>query len=223
MEKYQQQFIEFLINAGSLTFGDFTTKSGRKTPYFVNTGRFDTGELLSRLGEFYASAMVANNLSGCDVVFGPAYKGIPLAVSTASALFRNHNRSVGVSFNRKEVKDHGDGGLIVGHKIVDGQKIVLVEDVVTAGTTLNEVIPWLRQLAKVEIAGVVISVDRCERGSGTLSAVAESEQKLGIKVFPIVTIQQIVQFLEERQAGQFAQISKDAPTQIRAYLGQYGA
>jgi len=223
MEAYQREFIEFLIKAGSLTFGDFTTKSGRKTPYFVNTGRFDTGELIAQLGEFYAQAMVANSLDSCDVVFGPAYKGIPLAVSTATALFRTHRRSVGVAFNRKEAKDHGDGGMIVGHKIADGQKIVLVEDVVTAGTTLNEVIPWLRQLAKVEVAGVVISVDRCERGSGALSAVAEAEQKLGIKIFPILTIRQIVQFLEERSVGQFVQIAADAPKQIRAYLEQYGA
>ena len=219
---HQEQFIDFLVKSGALTFGDFTTKSGRKTPYFVNTGRFDTGEKISQLGIYYAAHIMQTGLRELSTVFGPAYKGIPLAVSTASSLFTKHNKNVGFSFDRKEVKDHGDGGLIVGQPIVNGSKIVLVEDVITAGTTLRAVIPLLNQLAKVEILGTVISVDRCEKGTGHLSAVQEVESTLGVKVYPIVTIHQIKQYLAAKNNSGLV-LTPDLTTRIESYLEQYGA
>ena len=223
MQDYQHRFIQFLIAAGALTFGDFVTKSGRKTPYFVNTGRFDSGERIADLGGYYAHHIVANKLAQSDLIFGPAYKGIPLAVSTAIALAREHGRNVGFSFNRKEAKDHGDGGTIVGSALKPGQKIVIVEDVITAGTTLAEIVPWLTATAQVDIAGVVIAVDRCERGSGKLSAVAETKERLGVSIFPLITVHQIIEHLESSPSNGSGAVPADAPKRIRSYLEEYGA
>ena len=166
MEEYKQQFIEFMVRSNVLTFGDFVTKSGRKTPFFINAGNYSTGEQLVRLGQYYAAALRQNLGDAVDVLFGPAYKGIPLAVTTATALFNLHGQNVSFCFNRKEAKDHGEGGILVGRKLRDGDRIVIVEDVTTAGTSVRESIPLLTGAAKVTLAGLVVSVDRMERGTG---------------------------------------------------------
>ena len=222
MQAYQSEFIDFLVSSGALTFGDFTLKSGRKAPYFINTGKFETGEHLAKLANFYASRIASLDAGKLDVIFGPAYKGIPLAVAAAMALYTRHGLSLSYAFDRKEIKDHGDKGKIVGHKFQPGERVVIVEDVITAGTTLREVVPMLRALAPIEIAGVVISVNRCERGSGTLSAAKEAEAELGVPVFQIVTIHEIVEHLSGRNSGGFT-LEAAMQERIRAYLAEYGA
>lgn len=218
---YQAEFIDFLVKSGALTFGDFVTKSGRKTPYFINTGNFSDGAKISQLGSYYANHIVQNKLNDATTIFGPAYKGIPLCVSTASALAKEHNLDIGYTFDRKEVKEHGDGGKIVGQKIKDGDKIIIVEDVITAGTTLREVLPLLNSLAKISIIGVVIAVDRAEKGSGALSAVQEAQQNLGIKVFPIVNIHQIVTYLSGANNSGLS-LNQDLLSRIANYQEAYG-
>ncbi|MBX7142979.1 MAG: orotate phosphoribosyltransferase [Oligoflexia bacterium] len=219
---YQARFIDFLVSSGALTFGDFVTKSGRKTPYFINTGNFNDGSKISQLGAYYAAHLVQNKLSDVDIVFGPAYKGIPLCVATTSALALNHNFCVGFSFDRKEVKDHGDGGKIVGKQIKDGARILIVEDVITAGTTLREVVPFLKSIAAVDIKGVVIAVDRCEKGAGQLSAVQETQENLGLPVFPIVSIHHIVSYLASHNKSGLT-LSSEMQQRIAQYLETYGA
>lgn len=222
MQKYQRDFIEFLVQSGALTFGDFVTKSGRNTPYFINTGNFNTGEKIDQLGKYYAKHIVESGLSDLNIVFGPAYKGIPLSVISAAALAREHDIKVGFSFDRKEIKDHGDCGKLVGHKINPGDKILIVEDVITAGTTIREVVPYLKSLGSVDIKGIVISVNRCEKGTSQISAVAEVEQSMGIKVFPIVDIHQIVEHLKaENDSGLV--LNSEMLDKIAKYLEQYGA
>ncbi|WKZ57630.1 MAG: orotate phosphoribosyltransferase [Bdellovibrionota bacterium] len=220
MQSYQQEFLQFLLQCKALTFGDFVTKSGRKTPYFINTGKFQDGASIAGLGTFYAQHVDALGLNP-DLLFGPAYKGIPLCVSTASALATHFNRNVGFCFNRKEAKDHGDGGLFVGMKPEAGKRVVIVEDVITAGTTLQEVVPFLRATAAVDIVGVVIAVDRCERGKGSRSAVAEAQSELGVQVYPLLTIHEIIAALEGNKTAIPA--PPDIVSRIRQYLGEYGA
>ncbi|HPU58701.1 MAG TPA: orotate phosphoribosyltransferase, partial [Candidatus Avimonas sp.] len=151
---YKEQFIEFMVRAGVLTFGDFITKSGRKTPYFINTGNYRTGAQAAKLGEFYADCIMENIESGIDALFGPAYKGIPLSVACAIALSNKYGRDLNYCFNRKEAKDHGEGGSMVGYKLKDGDRVVIIEDVITAGTAMRECIPVLKSAANVEIAGL---------------------------------------------------------------------
>lgn len=218
MEGYQKAFIDFLLESGALTFGDFKLKSGRTAPYFVNTGLFDSGSKITTLGRFYAQHIQAVGLGELDVVFGPAYKGIPLCVATSSAMMSLYNRDIRFAFNRKEAKDHGDAGNIVGRQIKDGDRLVLVEDVVTAGTTLSEVIPFLRKLCRVDIQGVVIAVDRCEKGSGSVSAVKEISDNLGITVSPIVTIHQIFSYMKENEL-----LNPEIIKAVREYIDIYGA
>ena len=198
MEPYKREFIEFMVQSEVLTFGDFTTKSGRKTPYFVNTGRYRSGEQIARLGQFYADAIEAALGDSYDVLFGPAYKGIPLAVTTASAL-STRGKSVGFCFNRKEAKDHGEGGVLVGHPPADGERVLIVEDVTTAGTSIRETVPILRAAAAVELAGLVVSVDRQERGAGDRAALEEVGEEFGMPTFAIVTLAEIVDHLSGRE------------------------
>ena len=195
LESYQKEFIHLLVKSEALRFGDFTTKSGRKTPYFINTGCFNDGVTIESLGSFYAEHIQRLGLNSIDVVFGPAYKGIPLAIATSTALSKFNKTAIGFAFNRKEAKGHGDKGVIVGHPIVDDCNIVIVEDVITAGTTFKEVVPFLRSLGNVSISAAVISVDRQEKGDSEKSAVQEVSDLLDIKVQPIVTISQIVDYL----------------------------
>ncbi len=194
---YKQRFIKFMVENGVLTFGDFTLKSGRKAPYFINTGNYKTGAQLARLGEYYAECIVDNDIDG-ETLVGPAYKGIPLAVTTAVALWNNHKKDVNYCFDRKEVKDHGEGGMFVGKQLKDGEKVILIEDVMTSGKALREMLPKLAQAAKVEVAGMVISVDRQEKAlNSDLSAVQEAYKEFGIKVYSIVTMQDIIGAIEE--------------------------
>ena len=194
---YKNDFIKFMTECGVLTFGDFTLKSGRKAPYFVNTGNYKTGKQLAKLGEFYAECIKDHGISP-DTLFGPAYKGIPLAVSCSVALFNKYGMDVNYCFDRKEAKDHGEGGVIVGKQLTDGEKVVIIEDVITAGTAIRQVIPVLKNAANVDIQAMVISVDRMEKGKeGELSAVQEFKRDFGIEVFSIVTIEDIIKAIED--------------------------
>jgi len=194
---YKNDFIKFMTECGVLTFGDFTLKSGRKAPYFVNTGNYKTGKQLAKLGEFYAECIKENGLEP-ETLFGPAYKGIPLAVSCSVALFNKYGMDVNYCFDRKEAKDHGEGGTIVGKQLTDGEKVVIIEDVITAGTAIRQVIPVLKSNADVDICAMVISVDRMEKGKDSdLSAVAQVKQEFGIDVYPIVTINDIIDAIRD--------------------------
>src|SRR5215510_4663092 len=187
-------FVRFLIDSGVLRFGNFTAKSGRQTPYFLDAGRFGRGSQLERLGEFYAQRLREALPGGFDVLFGPAYKGIPLCVATATALARR-GRDVGFCFNRKEAKDHGEGGVLVGHRLKDGDRVVIIEDVTTAGTSIRETVPILRAAANVKLVGLIVAVDRQERGQGQLSALKELAQEYGLRPLSIANIDQIVEQL----------------------------
>ncbi len=188
---YKENFIKFMTECGVLRFGDFTLKSGRKAPYFVNTGNYKTGKQLAKLGEFYAECIKENGIEP-ETLFGPAYKGIPLAVTCSVALFNKYGMDVNYCFDRKEAKDHGEGGVIVGKQLTDKEKVVIIEDVITAGTAIRQVIPVLKQNADVDITAMIISVDRMEKGQGELSAVQEVKQEFGIDVYSIVTINDII-------------------------------
>ena len=214
MQTYKRDFIDFMMEVGVLAFGDFTTKSGRKTPYFVNTGLYRTGSQLQRLGQFYANAIRAELGTEFDVIFGPAYKGIPL-VATTSAALNDNGHDVAFCFNRKEAKDHGEGGLLVGHKLTDGQRVLIIEDVTTAGTSIRETVPILKSAADIQLAGLVVSVDRAERGpTGDGTAMQEVGKEFAMPTFAIVTVHEIMQHValadEDRQ-------------RMEAYLAEYGA
>jgi orotate phosphoribosyltransferase len=210
---YQREFIEFALEHDVLRFGTFSLKSGRTSPYFFNAGAVDTGGGLATLGRAYAAAILEAGLE-FDVVLGPAYKGIPLAAASAVQLAEVHGRDVPWCFNRKEVKDHGEGGLVVGAPLAG--RVLVVDDVITAGTALREVVEIVTA-AGAEVAAVVVAIDRQERGSGDLSAVQQIEQELGIQVRAIVTLDDIVEHLE--QTGRHAE-HLDA---VRAYRGEHGA
>ena len=214
---YKQQFIKFMVESGVLKFGRFTLKSGRLAPYFINTGNYKTGQQLARLGEFY-SPCIAENKVEADTLVGPAYKGIPLAVTTAVSLWNNHKINVNYCFDRKEVKDHGEGGLFVGRQLEDGEKVLIVEDVMTSGKALREILPKLEQQANVQVAGMVISVDRMEKGlNSDLSAVQEVLRDFGIKVYSIVTMQDIIDAIEQGIIE-----GKEYLTAMKEYRAQYG-
>ena len=228
-----ERFTSFLLEAGALKFGDFTLKSGRQSPYFINAGAFNDGSLIAKLGEFYAerivSAINAGTLpSDVGTVFGPAYKGIPLAVATTIALYGSHGINVGYTFDRKEAKDHGDGGMLVGTPLTDGMKVLLVDDVMTAGTAVREVIPKLYAAAHVQVVGLILSVDRMERmersGDSQLSAVASVEREFGFPVIPIANIRQIVDAASSMQHPDGSPLLDDAlKNRLKAYWVRYGA
>ncbi|RYY44603.1 MAG: orotate phosphoribosyltransferase [Actinomycetales bacterium] len=213
MQDYQRSFVEFAIGHDVLRFGSFTLKSGRTSPYFFNAGGFDTGARLAGLGRFYAAA-IAERAPDFDVLLGPAYKGIPIAAATAVQLAEHHGRDVPWSFNRKEAKDHGEGGMIVGAPLQG--RVLLVDDVITSGKAIREVVPLVED-AGAELAGIVVAVDRQERGTGDLSAVDEVRRDLGVPVEAIVTFDHVIEFLEE--SGRHAEHLDAA----RAYRDQYGA
>ena len=219
---YKQEFIKFMVRSGVLTFGDFTTKSGRKTPYMTKTGNNKTGAQAARLGEFYAQCLTENIPGKVDALFGPAYKGIPLSVATAIALANNHGRDVNYCFNRKEAKDHGEGGVMVGYKLQDGDKVVIIEDVITAGTAMRESLPILAAAAKVEVVGVIISVDRTEKGKGEKSAIQEIRDEFGIPVYSIVTAREIIDNLYNVEVDGKVYIDDVMKGKMEAYLEQYG-
>ena len=213
MHAYQRSFIEFALERKALRFGSFTLKSGRQSPYFFNTGVFDSGAALARLGEYYAAALQTSGLA-FDMLFGPAYKGIPLGAAMAISLSRDHNRDVPFCFNRKEAKDHGEGGLTLGAPLAG--RVVIVDDVISAGTSVNESVGIIRAAGATPV-GVLISLDRQERGQGARSAAQEVEQKHGMPVLSIVTLADVRRFLADK--GDAAQ---DLAA-IDDYLSRYGA
>ncbi len=223
MLRWKQEFIEFMVDSGVLLFGDFVTKSGRKTPFFVNTGKYRTGEQIFKLGSFYAQAIIDNVGSDFDVLFGPAYKGIPLAVTAAGALYHDHKKNVAYCFNRKEAKDHGEGGVMIGHKLKDGDRVLIIEDVTTAGTSIAETVPLLKNEAKISLSGLCVSVDRMERGTGKKTALAEIRETYSMKTFAIVTMAEVVEYLYKRELGGRIQITDEIKTRIDEYYAQYGA
>lgn len=215
---YKQKFIAFLAECGVLKFGTFKLKSGRIAPYFLNAGEYKTGAQIKRLGEFYADCIHENGIQ-VETLFGPAYKGVPLALSAAVALYEKYGQDVNFCFDRKEVKDHGEGGMFVGKQPQDNEKLVIIEDVMTSGKALKEVLPKLRGAANVNITGMVITVDRMEKAlDSDKSAVQQAWAEEGVKVYSIVNIQDIVAALE---AGVIE--GKEHVPAIREYLAQYGA
>lgn len=226
------RFTQFLLESNALKFGDFTLKSGRKSPYFINAGAFDDGAKIARLGAFYAEKIAAEIAAGrlpadIDTIFGPAYKGIPLAVSTAIAMFAagGQSRTIGYTFDRKEKKDHGDGGMMVGTQLKDGMKVLLVDDVMTAGTAVREVIPKLKAEANVEVVGLVLSVDRMEKTKDSdMSAVAAVEAEFGFPVFAIANVREIFaagRTIETADGTPY--VTDEIANAADAYLAQYGA
>jgi len=211
MEQYQNDFVDFMLEIGALKFGEFTLKSGRLSPYFFNAGQFNQGNHLSQLGQFYAQAIEASGIK-FDVLFGPAYKGIPLVAATAIALNETFNRSVPYSFNRKEAKEHGEGGSIVGHPL-EGD-ILIIDDVITAGTAIKEAKDIINANG-AKTKGVVVALDRQEKGKGELSAIQEVEQNFGIAVVSIINLSHIVDYLK-------ANNDKNIISRIESYRSQYG-
>ena len=196
----KKEFIEFMMGADVLRFGEFVTKSGRNTPYFVNTGNYRTGLQSSRLGEFYAALVKETVGDGFDAMFGPAYKGIPLVTTAAGALARSYGIDKPFFFNRKEAKDHGEGGSIVGYKPKDGDRVIIIEDVITAGTAVREVMPILRACGDIRVTDMFISVNRCEFGQNPQkTAIMEVEEEFGIRVHAIVTVRDIEEYLRGRE------------------------
>ncbi|AJA45083.1 orotate phosphoribosyltransferase [Frischella perrara] len=212
MKSYKRQFIQFALERQVLRFGEFTLKSGRKSPYFFNAGLFNTGKDLALLGRFYAEALIDANLE-YDVIFGPAYKGIPIVASTVVALSEHHNIEVPYSFNRKEAKDHGEGGNLVGCSIKN-KRVMLVDDVITAGTAIRESMRILEDNHS-QLAGVLISLDRQEKGRGELSAIQEIKQAYHCDVISIITLTDLINYLE--QDGKTTELN-----QVKAYRAQYG-
>jgi orotate phosphoribosyltransferase len=221
LEPYKREFIEFMVRTGVLTFGDFVLKSGRRSPYFVNTGRYRTGAQLERLAGYYATALERELGDSFDVLFGPAYKGIPLAVSIATALARR-GRDVAFCFDRKEAKDHGEGGRLIGHPLADGDRVVIVEDVTTAGTSIRETVPLLRATAEVRLAGLIVSVDRRERGTGEQTALAEIRTRYGMPAFAIVTIEEVMEHLLDREVDGGVPLDAAVHARMVAYLAEHG-
>lgn len=214
---YKEEFIRFMSDSGVLTFGDFTLKSGRKAPYFINTGNYKTGAHLARLGGFYADCIKEHDLEA-DILFGPAYKGIPLSVSAAVALFNKYGIDLGYCFDRKEAKDHGEGGLFVGQQPQDGSRVIIIEDVMTSGKALREVLPKLQAAGDVKVAAMIITVDRMEKAlESELSAVQQAYKDFGITVHSIVTINDIIKAIEDGVIE-----GKDHLEAMRSYRAQYG-
>ena len=212
MQAYQREFIQFALERGVLRFGEFTLKSGRVSPYFFNAGLFASGLALAKLGRFYAQALMDSGLS-YDVVFGPAYKGIPLAATTAVALAEHHQRDMPWCFNRKEAKDHGEGGTLVGAPLAGN--VVIVDDVITAGTAIREVMQII-QAQGAQAAGVLIALDRQERGTGALAAILEVERDFNMPVISIVSLQQVLEYLAES-----AELKQYLPA-VERYREDYG-
>jgi len=222
MEQYKKEFIEFMVECNVLKFGDFVTKSGRKTPFFVNTGFYRTGSQLKKLGKYYARAIEQKYGTDFDILFGPAYKGIPLSVTAAIAIDELYGKEVGYCSNRKEVKDHGDKGILLGSPISDGNKVVIIEDVTTAGTSIQETLPILKAQGNVDIVGLVVSVDRMERGQGVKSALCEIEENYGIKTTAIVTMAEVVEHLYNKEINGKVIIDDELKKAIDDYYDIYG-
>ena len=216
MESYKREFIQFLQNAGVLKFGDFTAKSGRKIPYFINAGEIKTGENIAKLGQFYARAYLDKVGNKETVLYGPAYKGISIAVSASIAL-ANEGLNLPFFFNRKEVKDHGEGGVFVGYKPKAGEEVVIVEDVITAGTAIRETMEIMKGVEGVKVAATFVMVDRKEKGQGQKGAMVEIEEEFGFPVYSVVDVYDIIEYLSEDKANE------ENVNRIKKYLEVYGA
>ena len=233
MEQYKKEFIEFMVDCGVLKFGDFVTKSGRRTPFFINTGFYRTGSQLRKLGEYYARAINAKFGLDFDILFGPAYKGIPLGVATSMALSEHYNKEVRYCSNRKEIKDHGDKGILLGSPINDGDRIIIIEDVTTAGTSIKETMPIIQsqigntqpghEQGDVTVLGLVVSVDRMERGQGLQSALKEMEDTYDFVTTAIVTMDEVVRHLYNKPYKGNIIIDDQLKKSIDEYYQLYGS
>ncbi len=225
MERYKQEFIEFMVESEVLKFGEFTLKSGRKSPFFMNAGGYVTGAQLRKLGEYYAKAIHDHFGTDFDVLFGPAYKGIPLSVATVIAFSELYGKEIRYCSNRKEAKDHGaDSGVLLGSPIRDGDRVVIIEDVTTSGKSIEETYPIVKAQGKVEVVGLIVSLNRMERGkSGSGSALEEIEALYGFDAEAIVTMAEVIEHLYNRECGGRVVIDDRIKEAIDAYYDQYGA
>lgn len=223
MEQYKQEFIEFMVDSKVLKFGDFTLKSGRKSPFFMNAGAYVTGSQLRKLGEYYAKAIHDTYGDDFDVLFGPAYKGIPLAVATAMAYSELYGKDVKYCCNRKEVKDHGDVGILLGYKLQDGDRVIMIEDVTTSGKSMEETVPIVRAQANVEIKGLIVSLNRMERGQGEKCALDEVAELYGFPTAAIVNMAEVTEHLYNKPYNGEVIIDDTLKAAIDAYYEQYGA
>lgn len=224
MESYKQEFIEFMVDCGVLKFGDFTLKSGRKSPFFMNAGSYVTGTQLRRLGQYYAKAIHDHYGLDFDVLFGPAYKGIPLGVATVMAISELYGKDVRYCSNRKEVKDHGDTGILLGSPLKDGDRVVIIEDVTTSGKSIEETFPILKAQADVEIIGLIVSLNRMEKGQvSDKSALMEIQERYGFQTAAIVTMEDVVDCLYGKEYQGKVYIDDALKTAIDTYYAQYGA
>lgn len=224
MEAYKQEFIEFMVDSQVLKFGEFTLKSGRKSPFFMNAGAYVTGTQLRKLGRYYAEAIHENFGDDFDVLFGPAYKGIPLSVAATIAYSELYGRDIRYCSNRKEVKDHGDVGILLGSSLKDGDRVVIIEDVTTSGKSIEETFPILREQADVEIRGLMVSLNRMEKGlGGTVSALEEIKEKYGFEARAIVTMQEVIESLYNRPYNGQVYIDDTIKAAIDKYYETYGA
>jgi len=223
LEDYKQKFINFMLECGVLKLGEFTLKSGRKSPYFVNTGNYKTGMQAAKLGEFYADAIVehfGDLKNHFDFLYGPAYKGIPLAVATAIALHNKYNVDIPYAFNRKEAKDHGEGGSIVGHALKEGERTLIIEDVISAGTSARESVAILKSYGDITVNNMIISVDRKEKGQSGKTASQEIKEEFGINVISIVSIADILDALESGAISGMA-LDTDMKKRVKNYMDEY--
>ncbi len=223
MEQYKQDFIEFMVDSNVLKFGDFTLKSGRKSPFFMNAGAYVTGAQLRKLGQFYAKAIYDNYGTDFDILFGPAYKGIPLAVTTAMAFDELYGKEIRYCSNRKEAKDHGDVGILLGSELKDGDKVVIIEDVTTSGKSIEETFPILRAQANVDVVGLMVSLNRQEKGKTQQNALAEIREVYGIETGAIVTMEEVTEYLYNRNYRGKVLIDDAVKAALDMYYAQYGA
>ena len=223
MEAYKQEFIEFMVESQVLKFGEFTLKSGRKSPFFMNAGAYVTGSQLRRLGEYYAKAIHDNFGLDFDVLFGPAYKGIPLAVATALAISELYGKDVRYCSNRKEEKDHGDAGILLGSKLKSGDRVVIIEDVTTSGKSIEETFPILKAQGDIQVKGLIVSLNRMERGKGEKSALEEIRELYGFDTASIVDMAEVTEYLYGRECQGQVLIDEDIKKALDAYYSQYGA
>ena len=223
MEQYKQEFIEFMVDCQVLKFGEFTLKSGRKSPFFMNAGGYVTGAQLLKLGEYYAKAIHDNYGLDFDVLFGPAYKGIPLSVATTMAISSLYGKEIRYCSNRKEIKDHGDTGILLGSKLKDGDKVVIIEDVTTSGKSIEETYPIIKAQADVEVKGLIVSLNRMEKGQTDKSALSEIKAKYGFDTNAIVNMQEVVEHLYNKPFNGQIYIDDAIKASIDAYYEEYGA
>ena len=220
MQTYKKKFAEFLVRADALQFGEFTLKSGRSSPYFFNSSKFNNGPLIEELGSYYAAA-IEENAPNCNFIYGPAYKGIPLCISTAIALSARLNQNIGYFFNRKEKKTHGDQGTLVGQFPLASDSVVMVDDVITDGLTKIESVKLIRELCKVEFSGVLVSLDRMEKNSQDNDAITEFQQKTSVPVWSIITIREICDYLKNRKLGGSVVLDESTFLKIENYLAEH--